>query len=982
MPYGATVTPDASSAHGEEDAPALPASIGSYRIVRLLGEGGMGVVYEAEQDQPRRRVALKVIRTAWASPEMLRRFEQELQALGRLHHPGIAQVYEAGSADAGFGVQPFFAMELIDGKPLVEYADEHKLNTRQRLELMIEVCDAVHHAHQRGIIHRDLKPGNILVDESGRPKILDFGLARATDSDAQATRQTDIGQLLGTLAYMSPEQVLADPLALDTRSDVYALGVILYELLAGKKPYVLPKLLHEAVRTIQETDPAPLSSLNRLYRGDIETIVAKALEKDKARRYASAAELAADIRRYLQDEPIVARPASASYQLQKFARRHKALVGGVAAVFAVLVLGIVASTWEAVQARRAEKKAQQQSDIAQAVNDFLQHDLLAQASAYNQSKPDPDLKVRAALDRAAQNIQGKFDKQPEVEGAIRSTIGATYADLGLYGEARKQLEQALDLDRRVFGPEDPRTIQTMLKLANTEEDAGKYAEADALCSQVLEISRRVLGAENPDTLKAMNRLTSIYDDEAKYAQGETLGTQAVEISRRVLGAEEKSTLASMHYLAIIYYDEGKYAEAEKLSTQTLELRRRVLGPEHPDTLGTLNNLGSAYAAQNKFAEAAAVDRQMVEIRRRVQGPEHPDTLDSMSNLGHDYRDQNKFPEAEAQDKQVLEIQRRVLGPEHPLTLRSMHNLAEDFNKQGRYADAEALDKQTLDIQRRTLGPESPDTLWSMNGLALDYRSEGKYAEAEALDAQTLEIRRRVLGPDHRNTVESMEELAMDLKPQGKYAQVEAMYRKAVEANPKSALLLNNLAWFLLQAEDRRFRRPKEALELERQQVKVAAEGKQDYGTLGFAEARNGLWNDAIADLNKAVIADKGSEPAVHFALAIAYHGHGNAREAESAFTRGVEVADKNAVIGPDIRMVWAEAGEALGKPRAAPTLLEVQADPESAMERLKREAAAGFLKGQTLETSADLASLRDRPDFQALVRSLRSGAVENTSEKK
>ena len=345
----ATIAPPevASPAEAASEAVrSLPASIGRYRVLRLLGEGGMGAVYEAEQDQPRRLVALKVIKAAWASPEMLRRFEQESQALGRLHHPGIAQIYEAGSADAGFGVQPFFAMELIHGKPLVEYANEHKLTTRQRLELMIQVCDAVEHAHQRGIIHRDLKPGNILVDETGQPKILDFGLARATDSDAQATRQTDIGQLLGTLAYMSPEQVLADPYALDTRTDVYALGVILYELLAGKMPYMLSKMLHEAVRTIQEMDPAPLSSVSRIYRGDIETIVAKALEKDKNRRYASATGLAADIRRYLHDEPIVARPASTAYQLQKFARRNKALVAGVGAVFVVLVLGIVASTWE------------------------------------------------------------------------------------------------------------------------------------------------------------------------------------------------------------------------------------------------------------------------------------------------------------------------------------------------------------------------------------------------------------------------------------------------------------------------------------------------------------------------------------------------------------------------------------------------------------------------------------------------------------
>jgi len=272
------------------------ATVGRYKIVRLIGEGGMGAVYEAEQDQPRRTVALKVIKPGMASPALLKRFEQEAQALGRLQHPGIAQIYEAGTADTGYGPQPYFAMEFIRGEDLHSFVASRHLNTLERLELFAKVCDAVHHAHQRGLIHRDLKPGNILVDETGQPKILDFGVARLTDRDAQATSQTDVGQLIGTLAYMSPEQVLADPLELDIRSDVYALGVILYELLAERLPYSLSNKLHEALLAIREEDPARLSSVNRSYRGDIETIVAKSLEKDKSRRYSSAAELAGDIR--------------------------------------------------------------------------------------------------------------------------------------------------------------------------------------------------------------------------------------------------------------------------------------------------------------------------------------------------------------------------------------------------------------------------------------------------------------------------------------------------------------------------------------------------------------------------------------------------------------------------------------------------------------------------------------------------------------
>ena len=292
-------------------APPQPATIGRYRIIRLLGAGGMGTVYEAEQDHPRRKVALKVLKYGLPSPDVLWRFEQEAEVLGRLQHPGIARIYEAGQAETGRGVaQPYFAMELVHGVPLLEYAQAHHLNTRQRLELMVKVSEAVQHAHQLGVIHRDLKPANILVEESGQPKILDFGVARVADREAQATRQTEVGQIVGTLAYMSPEQVSGDPLAVDTRSDVYALGVILYELLAGRLPYPISRQLPEAVQTIREEEPTSLSSVNRTFRGDIETIVGKALEKEKTRRYASAEELAADIQHYLKDEPITARPPS------------------------------------------------------------------------------------------------------------------------------------------------------------------------------------------------------------------------------------------------------------------------------------------------------------------------------------------------------------------------------------------------------------------------------------------------------------------------------------------------------------------------------------------------------------------------------------------------------------------------------------------------------------------------------------------------
>jgi tetratricopeptide (TPR) repeat protein len=517
-----TVSPAASLAAAAAGAAPgrarrQPVAIGRYRILRRIGEGGMGSVYEAEQEEPRRVVALKVIKPGLTDPEFLRRFRRESQALARLQHPGIAQIYEAGAEESEAGVQPFFAMEFIHGETLLEYAGKHQLNTRQRLGVMAKICEAVHHAHQRGLIHRDLKPGNILVDDAGQPKILDFGVARMVDTDVHATRHTEIGQLVGTLAYMSPEQVLGDPLTLDTRSDVYALGVILYQLLAGKLPYKVSRQVHEAARAIQEDDPPPLSSIHRDFRGDVETIVAKALEKDKARRYSSASDLAGDIRHFLQDEPITARRPTAAYQLVKFTRRHKALVSAAAAVFVILLAGIIISTRQAVLLAQAEQRAQ-------AVNDFLRNDVLAQADVANQGGPatklDPHLEVRTALDRAALKIAGKFGKQPEVEAAIRETIGHTYKDLGVYPEARSNLERALELYRRELGPENLKTLSTMRLLGGTVQLQGKYPEAEALLKQTLQLQRRVLGPENPETLGSMNNLAIVYFFEGIYREAE------------------------------------------------------------------------------------------------------------------------------------------------------------------------------------------------------------------------------------------------------------------------------------------------------------------------------------------------------------------------------------------------------------------------------------------------------------------------------
>jgi len=714
------------------DAHLQPAFVGSYRILRLIGEGGMGAVYEAEQEEPRRVVAVKMIKLGLAAPDQMRRFRQESQALARLQHPGIAQIYESNTADTGFGTQPYFAMEFIRGIPLDEYAETHRLDTRQRLGLIVKVCEAVHHAHQRGLIHRDLKPGNILVDETGQPKILDFGVARFTQTDAEETCLpksvlTSLGQIVGTLAYMSPEQVLGDPLEVDIRSDVYSLGVVVYQLLSGSLPYrVNQRQFPEAVQAIREEEPPGLGTIDRNYRGDIENIVKKALEKDKARRYASAVELGADIDRYLRHEPIAARPPSTTYQIRKFAYRHRGLMAAVAAVFVVLVAGIAAAASMAVRASRAEGEAR-------AVSDFLQNDLLEQAGASAQatnSSPNLHLEVRTALDRAAARIPGKFAQEPLVEASIRQTIGNTYQDLGLYREAEQQDELALVIRRRRLGEKDPDTLKSIDRLAVLYRLEGKYAKAEPLRKELLDIREQSLGDLHPDTLDAMNNLALLYRYEGKPALAEPLYVKAVDGLRRLKLINTQS-VGTMSNLAQLYNDEAKYAEAERLFKEALAAAPRVYGQDHPGTMVIMNNLAQLYLDEGKLPEAEQLQRKVFEVDSRTLGPEHPEVMMDLGNLAKIFRNEGKYPESEAAFRRVLETLRRVLGEDRPATLTTVNLLGTVKYYEGDYAAAEKLFSQALAGDRRVLGNEHPTTASSLLWVGRACLKLGKYNAAES-----------------------------------------------------------------------------------------------------------------------------------------------------------------------------------------------------------------------------------------------------------
>jgi tetratricopeptide (TPR) repeat protein/predicted Ser/Thr protein kinase len=736
-----THAPTQPSAEGAKTRVPPAMRISSYRILGVLGEGSMGVVYRAEQDKPHRVVALKVLKAGGASDHALKRFEHEAQMLGRLQHPGIAQIFEAGTADTGYGPQPFFAMELIQGVPLNEYAAAHRLDTPGRLELLVKVCEGVEHAHQKGVIHRDLKPSNILVDESGQPKILDFGIALAVDPDLQTTAsRTGLEQLAGTIPYMSFEQVKGDPHELDTRTDVYALGVIGHQLLAGRLPYDLKhKTIPEAVRIISEHEPRRLGTVDKAFRGDIEIIIGKALEKDKTRRYQSASNLAADLQRFLSDEPILARPPSAMYQFRKFAKRNKVVVTAMAGIFVVLLAAFI---WT----EHAREEAATEAQKATAINEFFGRVL---------ASPDPedglgkDVKFWEVLDEAAARLEkGELAGQPEVEGAVRLTLGRTYRRLGDLDAAQVHLTSALEITRRYVGDDHPQTLATMDELALLLKTRGGYSEAEPLYRQALEARRRVLGPEHPETLETQHNLAVLLNAQGDDLEAERLYRATLATRRRALGEEHEDTLATMNSLTLLLKSKGNLADAEQLYRKILEIQTRTLGDDHPDTLTSMNNLGALLRARGRTSEAEEFHRRALVTQRRVLGEEHPKTLTSLNNLAIVLRAQDKLDEAEKLYRETVELLRRKLGDRHPKTLTAMKNLATLLHERGKLVEAEELYRKTLEFLRSELGDGHRNTIHSIYTLAVLLVKKGDHEEAEPLLWEALELWREVLPEGH------------------------------------------------------------------------------------------------------------------------------------------------------------------------------------------------------------------------------------------
>ncbi len=792
---------------------ALPEQIGEYRILGRLGDGGMGVVYEAEQQHPRRLVALKLIRSPLATAEHKSRFEHEAQVLGWLNHPGIATVYQAGTADTGSGPQPFFAMELVHGERIDDFAARLGLGIRERLELIARVCDAVQHAHQKGVIHRDLKPANILVDRQGQPKVLDFGVARITGADLGATtRNTVSGELIGTLSYMSPEQVRADPSLLDTRSDIYSLGVLIYELLTGKRPHdVGSRPLHEAARMIVEEDPTSLGLLDRKLRGDVETIVHKAMAKEKERRYASAEELARDIRRFLAHEPIVARPASAIYQLQKFARRNRVLVSGLLGIFVALSIGLAVS---AVLYRRSEDRGEKLSlalSAATAAEKAAQEALVKEQEARSEavlqkdraqatleelveaeeyfdrllSAPTPyvdgsDVRVVDVLERTAAGIDGAFPDRPMLRARMLQRVGKTYSGLGQVAPGLELLRQAAELFERHAQPGTLQMARFKQTLASAHFKALEWDTSLVLYRESLALLEGLSLARSCYALDARQGLVQVLLTKFDLAAAEEEVQQAIELAQDLGPAGERGLASCLRIAANIQTQRGHNAEAEVTCRDALARLERLAGPEAHETLDCLHALAQILFYQQRYGEGEELElRSYAGMCALIDG-DHPDLLQRLEAMAAFQGAQGRNDEALATYDEALAMCDRLFegANEARAVLRCSRGWT--LMRKGELVAAEDNLLRGIEELRRTVEADDLNLATGLSNLGTLLRTAGRPAEAIEPLKEALAIRQRVADPSHFRTEWDLRSLASAFEEVGDWKSATPFREAALE----------------------------------------------------------------------------------------------------------------------------------------------------------------------------------------------------------